>query len=105
MSVVGFIGTLKVTATVVLAATAVAAPAGVVETTVGGATHAPAPSHAVPPLWLHVVPGFSGGFDGTPTAQRSSVHWRPSTGTSLSLFAVVVPPEPLHCTSLQSPVS
>src|SRR5690242_14208329 len=59
------------------------------------------PLHRVPPI-EQAVPEVVGGFEGTPAVHTSFVHWLPSTGTSVFLGALVTPPLPSHCFSLQS---
>lgn len=74
VNVVGSIAVENVTA-MVDDASGIAPSVGVVLTTMGtiGVTHAPLPSHCVPPI-VHGVPAVDGGFDGTPAVQISSVH-------------------------------
>jgi hypothetical protein len=57
-------------------------------------TQWPTPSHWFWPP--HDVPDESGGFDGTPAAQTSSVQALPSVGLSLSSATVRWPPLPSH---------
>jgi hypothetical protein len=71
--------------------------------TQGGVMHVPAPSQIVPPFWLQAVPAAFAGLLGTPSAQRSSVHSLPSSGKSVSSATLVVPPDPSHTASWQSP--
>jgi hypothetical protein len=101
-NVAGFIPVENVTDNV-LPAIGVALFAGLVAVTVGGNAQVTVLSHAVPPLWLHVVPTGNGGFDGTPLVQISFVHWLGSTGRSALSLTVTVEPEPLHWFFLQSP--
>ena len=67
------------------------------------ATHEPAPSHTFPPPSSQGTPAAFGGFVRTPSAHRSSVHWRPSTGASESSTSRAVPPFPSQIALRQSP--
>jgi hypothetical protein len=66
-------------------------------------THAPAPSHTVPPFWLQAVPEPTGGFDGVPAEQTSDVHAFPSFGKSVGPETLTELPIPSHSLTLQSP--
>jgi hypothetical protein len=102
-SVAGFIAWLNVTAMVVEAGT-VAPSVGTVETTCGGLTHDPAPSHTTPPLWLHGEFAGEAGWSGTPLTHASPVHWLPSSaGTSAPSTTLTTLPTPSHWRVWQSP--
>src|SRR5262249_9574883 len=66
-------------------------------------TQLPAPSHRLPPDWLHAECGAEGGFEGTQFVHTSFVHWLPSTGTSLSSGTLATLPLPSHWLRWQSP--
>src|SRR5205814_7504707 len=63
------------------------------------------PLHSIPLLWVHAVRGGSGGWDGMPLVQISSVQTLPSSaGVSLSRIAGITPPTPSQTLRLQSPL-
>jgi hypothetical protein len=65
-------------------------------------THAPLPSQNKSMFAPHIVLAGSGGFEGVPLEQTSSVHSRPSTGRSISSFASTAAPSS-QANTLQSP--
>src|SRR5262245_46058635 len=66
-------------------------------------THWPLLLHTEPPFWLHMVPGETGGLDGTPLVQTSPVHCWPSTGTSVFSMAGCTEPMPSQTSVRQLP--
>ncbi len=67
-------------------------------------THAPAPSHTVPPV-MHIVFMGSGSCLPTPLSHASIVHSFMSSGTSLSSSPTMVAPAPSQTVCLQSPTA
>ena len=66
-------------------------------------TQLPVPSQSEPVPLLQTSPDASGGFDGTPAVQTSSVQSLSSTGRSASSSIASSVPCPLHWNTLQSP--